>query len=171
MPSQKKLSQLEMKLLDSPMKRLLAPICIVLCGLFVTTNASAQTCEEIADACSNYLTKDIQVMGDKDNKPFISDGQVYRAFLSEDQTAEFQTTLFGGNVYRIAASAGTDDNYLIFRILDTENNLIFDSSEHGNAEYWNFHVPSTIDCIIEAQLDMEKDKLSGCAIMMIAFKQ
>jgi hypothetical protein len=155
------------------MKRFLASICIVLGGLFIASNASAQTCEEIAETCGSYLTKDIQVMNDKDNKPFISDGQVYRAFLSEDQVAEFQTTLFGGNVYRIAASAGTDDKYIIFRVLDSENpgNVIFDSSEHGNAEYWNFHVPSTIDCVIEAQLDMEKDKLSGCAIMMIAFKQ
>ena len=127
------------------------------------------TCDSITEVASSYLNTD----RDKSlNKVFISDGQVYRAFLDEEQTAEFDVTLYGGSTYRIAASAGTDDNYLVYRIYDTEKerNLLFTNYDYGNAPYWDFKVESTINCTIEVELDLNK-KLSGCAVMMIGFEK
>ncbi len=125
------------------------------------------TCDSIATVASSYLNTD----RDKQlNRVFISDGQVYRAILDEDQSAEFETTLYGGSTYRVTASAGVDDNYLIFFIYDKERNLLFTNMDYNNAPYWDFKIDNTIECTIEAKLDMNK-KLSGCAIMMIGFEK
>lgn len=135
--------------------------------LFGTTFYGQITCDSIAKVSASYLNTD----RDKQmNRVFISDGQVYNAFLDEDQTAEFETTFFGGSTYRITASAGTDDNYIIFYVYDRDRNLLFTNYDHGNAPYWDFKVENTIDCIIEAKLDMNK-KLSGCLYMMIGFEK
>lgn len=125
------------------------------------------TCDSISGVTNSYLNTE---RDKKLNRVFISDGQVYRAFLDEDQAAEFEITLYGGSTYRIAASAGVDDNYLIFEIYDHERNLLFTNMDYNNAPYWDFKVESTIDCYVEAKLDMNK-KLSGCAIMMIGFEK
>ena len=64
-------------------------------------------CEQIAVDCSAYLN-------DENGDPlFVSDGQVYTAFLDREE-AEFKTTLYGGSTYRVAASAGRDEDYVIF---------------------------------------------------------
>ncbi|MFT5922109.1 MAG: hypothetical protein ACJAU0_002659 [Flavobacteriales bacterium] len=100
----------------------------------------------------------------------MSDGQFYRALLYNDQVAEFETTLFGGNTYRIAACSGEDDGNLIFRLYDQERNLLFSNAEFSNAPYWDFVVENSMNCTIEAQLDLNKQD-SGCAVLLIGFKQ
>ncbi len=142
-------------------------ITLVFSVFFASSVFGQITCDSIANVTSSYLNTKEDVAK---NRVFISDGQVYRAFLDEDQTAEFETTLYGGSTYRIASSAGVDDNYLIFYIYDQERNLLFTNMDHGNAPYWDFKVENTLDCVIEAKLDMNK-KLSGCAIMMIGFEK
>jgi hypothetical protein len=42
--------------------------------------------------------------------------------------------------------------------------------DHKNAPYWDFKVESSLDVIINMRLDANK-KSSGCAVMLIGFKQ
>lgn len=120
--------------------------------------ATQAQCEIIVDGCEEHLTE------------YISDGQFYRALLYNDQVAEFETTLFGGNTYRIAACSGEDDGNLVFRLYDQERNLLFTNAEFSNAPYWDFVVENSMNCTIEAQLDLNKQD-SGCAVILIGFKQ
>lgn len=136
------------------MKTLLISVSLLL----MSFGAFAQ-CENIADACSENF-----------EEAYISDGQFYRALLYNDQVAEFETTLFGGNTYRIAACSGEEAGNLIFRIYDQEKNLLFTNSEFSNAPYWDFVVENTMNCTIEAQLDLNRLE-SGCAVLLIGFKQ
>lgn len=124
---------------------------------FVSFQSSAQ-CEDVADMCDGHFGQE-----------FISDGQNYRALLHSDQIAEFELSLFGGNTYRIAACSGTADGNLIFRIYDQEKNLLFTNQDQANAPYWDFVVESTIECTIEAQLDLTRQE-SGCAVLLIGFR-
>lgn len=101
---------------------------------------------------------------------FLTDGQSYKYFLGEDETSEIITTLYEGITYRIATTAGLEDNYMIFELLDEQRNLLFSNVNHNNAPYWNFKVENTIECIIEAKLDPNR-KINGCAQMIIAFKK
>lgn len=132
------------------------------------SNAYSQlTCDSIASLTNSYLsTENDKLKG----RMFISDGQVYRAFLDEDQTAEFGVTFYGNSTYRIASSAGNEDNFVIFEIYDKDRNLLFSNYEHANAPFWDFEIENTIDCTIEVRLDLNK-KLSGCIRMMIGFER
>jgi hypothetical protein len=130
-------------------------------SFFAVATTQAQDCESLVKEC------EIILKGKQKN--FVSDGQVYTAFLDREK-AEFKTTFFGGTIYRIATTAGTDDNYVVFTVKDFQGNVIFTNRDYKNAEYWDFKVPSTIPVIIETELDLDK-KVTGCAVMMIGFKR
>lgn len=106
----------------------------------------------------------------QDEASFYSDGQSYKYFLGQDETTEIVTTFYEGSTYRIATSAGLEDNYMVFDVLDEERNVLFSNASHANAPYWDFNVENTIECTIEARLDPNK-KLNGCAQLIIAFKK
>jgi hypothetical protein len=120
--------------------------------------ATAQ-CDKVTEDCAEFI-----------NQEYISDGQAYWAMIKKDDVAEFQTTLFGGNTYRIAACSATKGS-VIFKVLDPEKNELFSSSDFGNAPYWDFVVEGTITVNIEATLDPTRNSDSGCAVLLIGFKK
>jgi hypothetical protein len=122
-------------------------------------NAGLAQCDSFAEDCDEHFSE-----------AYISDGQEYRALLHSDQTAVFESTLFGSNTYRIAACSGKSNGNLIFSIYDQEGNLIFTNEEYSNAPYWDFAVSSTVNVTIEAHLDPNKSE-SGCAVLLIGFKK
>lgn len=123
--------------------------------------AAAQDCSKLDKIVKDYLIAD-----DKGNA-FVSDGQTYTAFL-DNEKAEFNTTLYGGSYYRIAASAGTKDDYVIFTVIDQEDNVLFTNKDQKNAPFWDFKVENTIPVKVQTELDTDK-KITGCIVMMIGF--
>ena len=115
-------------------------------------------CDSVAKLCQHNMPKD-----------YVSDGQNYWALLYNDQVAEFDVTLFGGSTYRICACSGEEDGNLIFSLFDQDKNLLFTNRDYSNAPFWDFVVDSTIDCTLEAQLDLSRRE-SGCAVILIGFK-
>lgn len=136
---------------------------IALFFLFVSAifnNYRAQ-CDSIANMCSKHIIAS-----------FVSDGQQYRSLLlNSEEYAEFHTTFFGETTYRIAACSGRSDGNLIFNIYDQDRRLLFSNKDQKNAPYWDFKVKSTLETIIEAQLDVNRNPGSGCAVILIGFKQ
>ncbi len=130
---------------------------ILFFSLFLTLGSFAQ-CDTIANACVKHINND-----------YISDGQLYRSLLYEDQVAEFRTIFYGGTTYRLAACSGFEDGNLIFSVYDTKRNLLFRNSEFDHSPFWNFDVESTMEVIVEAQLDQSKLN-SGCAVLLIGFE-
>lgn len=135
----------------------------ILSVLLFSTGSIAQECDSLVNKCYDYLQVDA-----KKGKVFISDGQVYQAFVDAEQSAEFKTTLYGGSIYRVATTAGSKDNYVIFNVYDQQRNLLFSNQDHNNAPYWDFKIENTLDCYVEAYLDIEK-KVSGCLVLLIGF--
>lgn len=118
-------------------------------------------CDTIASICAKHIISS-----------FISDGQQYRSLLlNSEEYAEFHTTFFGETTYRIAACSGRSDGNLIFNIYDQDRHLLFSNRTQKNAPFWDFKVKSTVETIIEAQLDANKNPGSGCAVILIGFKQ
>lgn len=142
------------------MKTLLSSLLFI---VILSNTSFSQDCNDVVKICEGYLK------GKQGKSLFISDGQVYTAFLDREK-AEFRTTFFGGSKYRIAASAGSEDDFVIFTVKDLKGNIIFTNKKHKNAPYWDFVVPNTIPVIIETELDLDK-KVTGCAVMLIGFKQ
>lgn len=139
---------------------------VLFSALFILTfgTAFSQDCERIVANCEVLLNKNTN------GSEFISDGQVYTAFLDRGEMAQFETTFFGGSTYRIAASAGDDENYVIFTIKDPQGNILFSNKNYKNAPYWDFKVTESIPVTIETKLDPDL-KFSGCCVMLIGFKK
>ena len=135
---------------------------------FFAFGAQAQECDSLVNVCYRYLaTKSAG------GRAYISDGQVYQAFVDAEQSAEFKVTLYGDSWYRIAASAGTKDNYVVFNVWDQDReHLLFsnDMNDMNNEPYWDFYIANTIDVYIEAYLDIDK-KVSGCMVLLIGFNK
>lgn len=127
-------------------------------ALLLSGSAFSQ-CDTIASLCVQHMSAD-----------FISDGQQYRALLRSEEIAEFDVTLYGGSTYRFSACSGLSDGNLIFTVLDQERNVLFSNNEYEMSAYWDFEVSHTLDAIIEARLK-PSDSESGCAVLLIGFKQ
>ena len=135
----------------------------VLSSIFIPSLFFGQTrCDSLGGIVKGMLNEN--------NDSFYSNGQSYKYFFGEDENAEIITTFYEGTTYRIATSAGLEDNYMIFEILDQERNLLFSNTDFSNEPYWDFKVENTLECTIEAKLDPNK-KLNGCAQLIIAFKK
>jgi len=109
--------------------------------------------------CSANLTND-----------YISDGQQYLSLLNGSEIAEFRATFYGGSTYRITGCSGRENGNLIFSVYDKNRKELFSNRDYKNAPYWDFKFASTMECIIEAQLD-ENGADSGFALLLIGFKQ
>jgi len=140
------------------MKKYVYYIAGLLMFLSIQSKSSAQA-DTLVKFCSQNLSTD-----------YISDGQQYIAFLNGDEIAEFRITFYGKSTYRIAACSGLTQGNLIFTVYDRERNEIFSNRNYKNAPYWDFKFTSTMQCIIEAQLD-PKGQQSGVAILLVGFKK
>ena len=129
--------------------------------LFLSLGSFAQ-CDTTASICG-------RVMGDK----FISDGQEYRALLISTEVAEFRNIFYGGSTYRLVAGSGAAAASIVIRILDKDRNILYNSADFNNPQYWDFKFNSTLNCTIEAQLAAPPGggkPASGCAVLLIGFK-
>ncbi|MGB3948003.1 MAG: hypothetical protein WBM13_08460 [Bacteroidia bacterium] len=145
------------------MKKGILKLVLVISGIVMMNNASAQMTDTVASICAKHF-----------QDQFISDGQQYRALLmNSEEIAEFHVTLYGGTLYRFAACSGLQDGNLIISVFDTDakENLIFTNQDYKNAPYWDFKVNSTLDCVIKAKLDPDGSLSSGRAVVLIGFKQ
>ncbi len=141
------------------MKKSIVSVIAFLILTVIVNPSFSQSTDNIMKVCTKYIVH-----------PYISDGQQYRALLNGDEVAEFHATFYGGSTYRIAACSGEAEGGLIFSVYDSERHLLFTNKDYENTPYWDFKFKTSVDCIIEAQLDM-KTKSSGMAIMLIGFKQ
>ncbi len=128
---------------------------LVLFFLAIPILASAQ-----ADNIFNDCKKQIQ-------SPFISSGQPMQAFLTGDEVAEFRTTLFDGNIYRII-TCSPNHQKIWFSVYDNKRNLLFASNQFQSPSSWDFKMEGTMDCIIEAGLDTKMSD-SGMTLLMVGF--
>lgn len=134
-----------------------------LASLFVLMGVNAQdgkpVCDTIASLCEKHITSE-----------YISDGQMYRALLYDNEISDFEATLFGGTTYRVAGCSGMSDGNLIFSIYDQERNLLFTNEEYNNEPYWDLVVANTMNVTIEGRLDLTKQG-SGCSVILMGFQK
>lgn len=149
------------------MKKILALVGLLVIGVTaVAPNTNAQEmCAGTAKMCAAHIIP-----------PFVSDGQTYRAFVIAGQEAEFHATFFAGTTYRIAGGTGETEGNLIYSLYaydpnTTERQMIFTNAQHNNSPYWDFKVNSTVEVAIVATLNPAYNKESGCAVVLVGFKQ
>lgn len=100
---------------------------------------------------------------------YISDGQEYFAALKPDQRIEFRTTFYADNTYRISACTNAKKGKLVFKVYDTEKNLLFTNESFNYSPFWDFRFTSTVTCII--QVDVKNPQfIPGYVMLLIGFK-
>ncbi|MGQ1891547.1 hypothetical protein ACT29H_13995 [Thermophagus sp. OGC60D27] len=99
---------------------------------------------------------------------FIHNSQPMKALLTGSEVAEFRTTLFEGNIYRIVTCSPTNKK-IWFSIYDTNNNLLFSTTRHNFSSSWDFEMKGNLECKIEAGL-MPGEGNSGMAVILIGVK-
>ncbi|NPA37102.1 MAG: hypothetical protein GXO47_09680 [Chlorobi bacterium] len=137
-------------------KSILTFVILIIISFLSTTTLNSQE-----EAMLNKCIDNIQ-------SPFIVSGQPFKAFITDDEVAEFHTTLFSGSTYRIVACSAKEPN-IIFSVYDTDRNLLFSNKDYDNSPYWDFKVEGSIECIVEARLDKSK-ATSGIALILVGFK-
>lgn len=137
------------------MKRYLTLILLVVLLPFAS---KAQMSSSI-ELCQQHITE-----------PYVSDGQYYTVLLNEGDIAEFYVTFYGNTTYRLVGYCGSEAGNLAYSVYDQDRNLLFTNRDFENTPSWDFKFESTMDCIIEAEID-SKDMTSGLAVMLIGFKQ
>lgn len=100
--------------------------------------------------------------------PFVAGDSSSKALLVGEEVAEFRTTLFDGNTYRLVMCSHLP-GLIEFSLYDTNRNLLFSNRDFGNTCSWDFKMEGSMECIIEARLNNEIAE-SGMAIMLLGFK-
>ena len=137
------------------MKQLSLSKVLLVIGFFIAPYFANAQCNFVANSCAPNL------------HPYTSDGQYYHSLLLEGETAEFKTTFYAGEEYRIVACSKDGLGSVNFSVLDANYNLIFNNSDYDDASSWDFKFNSTNDYYIQAKLVVGTG--SGCAVILIGF--
>lgn len=107
---------------------------------------------------------------------FIHDGNYNAAILGVGETAELYKTFFKGQKYRIAISKIETLPNIHFRLVNQENNILFDNKNHNYTDVWDFSVESTQMLIIKLKVmdDYNNPELSskkGCVSVLFGIEK
>lgn len=97
--------------------------------------------------------------------PYTHNGQLNSAVLAEGETAELLLTFYSGQNYRLAVCAQEKIGDIVYRLLDTKRNVIFDNSTKEHAPTWDFKVQNTQQIIVE--INVPKGDETGKAVAMV----
>jgi len=140
------------------MKKVIFLSLFVILSLFGHKTLGQINLDSLDKICSSFI-----------KYPYIPEGQEFRAFVINGETAEFYYTFYGGAVYRLVFCSSVPNKSPIFRIYDSNHKLIFSSEYYNNPKYWDLKFTSTIEAVIEAELP-ETDLPSAVITLLIGFK-
>ncbi|WP_075590074.1 hypothetical protein [Labilibacter marinus] len=106
---------------------------------------------------------------------FVHDGNYNATVLGAGDTAELYKTFFANQKYRVAISKIENLPNIHFRLVDKENNILFDNQEHDFTDVWDFTVESTQMLILKLKVlddyDMETEITQGCVAVLFGIEK
>lgn len=101
-------------------------------------------------------------------KGYLTNGQYYRSELDSGQVSSLKTTFYAGMTYRITTGTNSDEQGKVrYQIFDSNNNLLFDSKDVKDPDYWDFKIGATDTYTIKATLT---DGF-GCCVIKVGYKK
>jgi hypothetical protein len=140
-----------------PMNRKFTLFLILLSVTFIVPNGINSQEDQLIKGCIDSL-----------RAPYVLGDRSMKAFLTGDEVAEFRTTFFKGNTYRIV-SCSYEPYQIQFSVYDSNRNLLFSSADFSNVSLWDFKMDGSMECIIEARLNKEI-ATSGMAFLLVGFR-
>ncbi|SMO73265.1 hypothetical protein SAMN06265379_10663 [Saccharicrinis carchari] len=107
---------------------------------------------------------------------FVHDGNYNATILGVGETAELYKTFFEGQTYRVSVTKIDKLPNIHFRLIDKENNVIFDNKDHHYADIWDFTVKSTQMLVLKLKVldDYQSENPSvtkGCVAVLFGIKK
>ena len=141
-------------------KKLTVLIFLILAGII---SADAQ--------CKNFVKKSCMPK----LSPFIPSGQMNTTTMLPGDHAELALTFYSGQSYRILVCYQEILGQVQFKLRDANNNILFNSKDQDNADFWDFNVESTQQLTVEVNVPAvttENEIVpSGCVSIIVAFKK
>ncbi len=107
--------------------------------------------------------------------PYIYNGQLNSAQLSEGDVAELLLTFYGGQEYRISVCSHELLGNVQFQIFDTEKNLLYDNADNDFESLWDFKSNSTQQLIVRVTVPQEENRSgivqTACVSILVGFKE
>ncbi len=145
------------------MRNIIKVIIVLSLLLSISSIASSQ--------CKNFVKKHCLA----DLEPFVYDGQLNSAILTEGDIAELLLTLYAGQDYRILVCGQEILGDIEFNLFDTNRNLIFSNKDHDFTTNWDFKSNSTQQLIVQVIVPKQESSSSmlhnGCIAILKGFKE
>lgn len=121
--------------------------------------------------CKSFVKKNCLV----DLEPYVYDGQLNSAILTEGDIAELLLTLYADQDYRILVCGQEILGDIEFNLFDTNRNLIFSNKDHEFTNNWDFKSNATQQLIVQVIIpkqDTNNNMLhNGCIAILKGFKE
>jgi hypothetical protein len=107
---------------------------------------------------------------------FVHDGNYNATILGAGETAELYKTFFKGQKYRIAISKIDNLPDIHFRLIDEDNNILFDNKDHNYTDVWDFSIETTQMLMIQLKVmdnynDSEMNTTKGCVSVLFGIEK
>jgi len=108
--------------------------------------------------------------------PYIYNGQMNNAVLSEGDIAELMLVFYGNQNYRIVVCGDKNIGDVNFKLKNNNGKTIFTNTDHNMVDHWDFNVKSTQQLTVEVSVPQSSSKdndsyKSGCVSILVGFSQ
>lgn len=105
--------------------------------------------------------------------PYIYNGQLNSAILSEGDFAELILTFYSNQEYRIVICSEESLGKVTFKLSDLNGNEIFSNKDYNFKNYWDFSTNTTQQLRVEVSVPDSKNKeeitKTGCVSILVGF--
>lgn len=101
--------------------------------------------------------------------PYTHNGQQNSASLPEGGVADFKISCYKGLTYRLALAFEEKLGNVTFRVLDEDNNEVYNSA--NNEGSWDFNVDSSQELTVEVNVPLAQKNLRGCVALLVGFRE
>ncbi|MCB0397024.1 MAG: hypothetical protein KDD36_10240 [Flavobacteriales bacterium] len=102
---------------------------------------------------------------------FLPNGRLYQSVLDKGSSGELHMVLNGGQQYRIITCADDKIGNTEWKLLDGNGNVVFDNTEHNNAQVWDIVVNTTQEFTMILETGVKNGVGRGCSCVLIGYKK
>lgn len=100
---------------------------------------------------------------------FTPTGRLYATYVTPGSTSQLKVILTAGYTYRIVNVVSKRLKSSTFQLLNPNNEVMFDSADHGNVEYWDFRIAATSEYTIKTLVG-GKGGGQECSVVLMGFQ-
>ncbi len=121
--------------------------------------------------CKNFVKKSCLPL----LHPFTTNGQINNAVFAPGDHAEMPLTFSEGFTYRVIVCGQEILGKINFKILNNENVVVFDNTDHEFVNLWDFKITNTqqVKLIINVPEEKAENGImhTGCVSIILGFKK